>query len=184
MDKLTFATTNEGKLKEAEVILGISVEGAGLQIDEVQSLDPNEVAIKKSLSYFEKLNKPVLIEDTSLEIKALGGLPGTLIDSFMKSIDNKGIVDLLSSKRDRTAKAIVTFVYIENRDNYNVFSGELSGKIAKFPRGEKGFGWDPIFIPDGDNRTLAEMEPEEKNAISPRRKALEKFKKWVTENSK
>ena len=184
MDVLTFGTTNEGKLKEVSEILGIKVDGIGLEVDEIQSLDRTQVALKKARAYFQQVNKPLLVEDNSLEFKGLNGLPGTFIDYFFKALGNEGLTELLSHVRDRSAVAFTTLVYYESENTYQVFTGEMSGKIAKFPRGEKGFGWDPIFIPDGDNRTLAELEPAEKAAISMRKKALDRFKKWIVENNK
>ena len=184
MDVLTFGTTNEGKLKEVSEILGIKVEGIALEVDEIQSLDRTEVALKKAKAYFQEVNKPLLVEDNSLEFKGLNGLPGTFIDYFFKSLGNEGLVELLSHTRDRSATAYATLVYYESDSNYQIFTGEQTGKIAKFPRGDNGFGWDPIFIPDGDNRTLAELEPAEKAAISMRKKALAQFQKWILENNK
>ena len=95
MIKLYFATGNEGKLKEAQNILGVDVEGVGLEIDEIQSMDPVEVAVKKARAYYSALKKPIFIEDVSVSIKALYGLPGTYIDAFMQSLGNEGIVELM-----------------------------------------------------------------------------------------
>ena len=184
VDYITFATTNESKLSEAKAILGIEVRGESLDIAEIQSLDFKEVAKQKALTYFEKLNRPIFAEDVSLTFNALKGLPGTYIDDFSKALGNEEMCKILSHKRDRTAVARTTLAYTEDGQNVEFFIGELNGIIAKYPRGEKGFGWDPIFIPDGDNRTFAELEPEEKNAISMRKKALEKFKTWLQENNK
>ena len=89
MKKLYFATTNEGKLKEAKSILKVEVVGTPLEIDEVQSMDPIEVATKKARLYFEKLRKPIFVEDVSVFIKALNGLPGPYIDAFMKTFYEK-----------------------------------------------------------------------------------------------
>ena len=87
MDVLTFGTTNEGKLKEVSEILGIKVDGIGLEVDEIQSLDRTQVALKKARAYFQQVNKPLLVEDNSLEFVGLKGLPGTFIDYFFKMIN-------------------------------------------------------------------------------------------------
>lgn len=177
MKEIVFATTNEGKLKEARDILGIEIEGSPLEIDEVQSLDPEEVAVKKAKAYFKKLKKPLIIEDVSLVFNALKTLPGTYIDDFFKYLGNDGLIKLITS--DRRATAITTIVHMDENGSHYIFQGKVKGKIAEIPRGEKGFGWDSIFIPEGEERTFAEMELEEKNEYSMRRIALMKFKAWL-----
>lgn len=176
MEKIYFATTNEGKLKEARSILGISVEGTPLEIDEVQSLDPIEVATKKAEAYYDALKKPIFVEDNSLSIKALNELPGPYIDAFMKSLGNEGIVNLLKNVKDREVVAQATVVYVDEGGKKHVFIGKVKGLVANKPRGN-GFGWDPIFIPDGGKKTFGEMSLEEKNKYSMRAKALKKLKK-------
>ncbi len=176
MPRVYFATTNEGKLAEAREILGMEVVGTPLEIDEIQSLDPVEVAVKKARTYFQRLKKPIFVEDGSLFFESLNKLPGVYIDSFSKSLGNDGLAKLAGGSR---AVAQVTVVYIDKKDVENVFIGKVKGKIANRPRGEKGFGWDPIFIPEGSRKTFAEMEMAEKNKYSMRKKALLKFKRWL-----
>lgn len=177
--KIFFATTNQGKISEAREILGIEIDGVGLDIDEVQSLDPKEVAIKKALSYFDKLKRPILVEDTSLVFEGLGNLPGPFIDYFSKELGNDGLVDLLKNNKNRKAKAIVTAVYCDKHGKVHVFQGEVKGKIASKPKGDNGFGWDPIFIPNGSAKTFGEMDLSEKNNYSMRQIAFKKCKIWL-----
>ncbi len=179
VSKIYFATTNEGKIAEAKTLLGIGIEGCGLPIDEIQSLDASEVARKKALAYYEKLQKPILVEDVSLTFQALNGLPGTYINDFSKVLDNKGLCHLMRDEKDRCATAITTLVFIDSEGTPHEFVGEVHGDITKEPRGEKGFGWDPIFQPNGSDKTLAEMDIEEKNTYSMRARAFEKFKTWL-----
>lgn len=179
---LTFGTTNEGKLAEAREILGVEVEGVGIDVNEIQSLDPEAVAIDKAQRYFEKHANPLFIEDVSLTFHGLGQLPGTFIDYFSKSLGNEGLTNLLTNIEDKSATAQTTIVYIENIDNYHVFKGSIKGRIADSPRGDQGFGWDPIFIPESESKTFAEIESSEKNKYSMRKLALEEFKKWLIEN--
>lgn len=181
MKKVYFATTNKGKLKEAKAILGIDVLGTPLDIDEIQSLDPVEVATKKAKDYFKIIKKPLFVEDVSLSVKALNGLPGTFINYFLKTLDNQGIVNLLKNKKDRSSSAQTTVVFISKKES-KVFIGRVSGEISKKPKGT-GFGWDPIFIPNGSRKTFGEMQLKEKNKYSMRAKALNKFKTWLS-NSK
>ena len=182
MIKLYFATGNEGKLKEAQKILGVEIIGSGLEIDEVQSLDPLEVAVKKARAYYDKLKKPIFVEDVSVSIKALNGLPGPYIDAFVKTLGNEGIIDVMKGKEDRRANAQATVVYIPKKGQEEIFVGKVVGSISDKPRGT-GFGWDPIFIPEGETRTFGEMTLEEKNKYSMRAQALKKLKKWLDSHS-
>mgnify|MGYP001564508480 CR=1 FL=1 len=176
MNKLLFGTTNQGKLREAENILGIELDGISLEIDEVQSLDRTLVATKKAEAYFAQIKKPLFIEDTSLVFNTLGNLPGTFIDYFLKELGNDGLLKLLKNNKDRKSTATVCIVYID-KNQKQLFTGETKGTISLRTKGNKGFGWDPIFIPNGSKKTFGEMNIEEKNKYSMRRKALEKFKK-------
>lgn len=187
--KIFFASHNKDKLREAQQILGITVEPADFEVDEIQSLDPIEVATKKAQAYFQKLKKPIFVEDVSLVIDGLNGLPGPYIDAFMKTLGNAGIVRILKGVRDRKAVAQATVVYIPKKGKEKVFIGRAKGVIAEKPRG-RGFGWDPIFIPmnkalvisTGERKTFGEMTLDEKNRYSMRAKALKKFKRWLENN--
>ena len=178
IDKLYFATSNRDKLKEARILLGIEVLGTELKVDEIQSLDPKDVAEKKAQSYFSILKKPIFVEDTSLSIKALNGLPGTYIDAFMKVLGNEGLVKLLKDSKERGAVAQATVVFVDSQGELHTFIGKTYGNISAKPKGV-GFGWDPIFIPEGESRTFGEMTLDEKNKYSMRAAALKIFKKWL-----
>ncbi|MEK7497685.1 MAG: RdgB/HAM1 family non-canonical purine NTP pyrophosphatase [Patescibacteria group bacterium] len=179
MANLVFATGNKGKLLEAKEILGIDVKGTNLEIDEIQSLDPVEVAVKKAKAYYAKLKKPLFVEDFSFFFKSLSNLPGTYIDGFLKSLGNEGLILLLKNRKDKTAIGQATVVYMDRKGKEHVFIGRVKGKITDKPKGDKGFGWDPIFIPDGSVKTFGQMEMKEKNKYSMRKKALLKLKKWL-----
>jgi non-canonical purine NTP pyrophosphatase (RdgB/HAM1 family) len=175
-----FATGNPGKIKEAEGILGIEVLPVGLEIDEIQSLDPAEVASKKAEAYWRKVQKPLFVEDVSLIFRHLGALPGPYIDDFLKNFGNEGLASLIPDKENRQAVAITTLVFVDEKGASHVFQGRIEGTIAKGPKGEGGFGWDPIFIPKGASKTFGEMGLEEKNMYSMRAKAMAKFKRWLS----
>ncbi len=171
ISQIYFGTTNAGKLKEASNILGIEVLGCGLDIEEIQSLDPIKVAVQKARDYYAKLQKPVLVEDVSLSFLALNGIPGPYINDFLKALGNQGLIDLLADKSDRRAIAQTTLVYDEH-----VFIGKIEGTIAPELAGDNGFGWDPIFIPDGYDKTYAEMKDDGKNQCSMRALAFAELK--------
>jgi len=181
--KIYFATTNEGKLKEAESILGIKVIGTPLEIEEIQSLEAVKVATQKAKDYFKILKKPIFAEDMALSFSALKGFPGTYIKDFLDTFGNKGLVELIKGNKDRTAYAQTTIVYIDREGLEHVFTGIVKGKISDKPKGDKGFGWDPIFIPEGENKTFGEMELNEKNKYSMRAKALKKLSSWLNKNT-
>ena len=178
IDSIIFASGNKDKIREAESILGIKVEGTTLEIDEIQSLDTTEVTSKKAGAYYKELKKPVFVEDSAAIFKALEPLPGPYIKDFYEALGNKGICRLLDGKsRDVVARA--TVVFKDDVGGEQVFIGDVEGEIAESPRGDLGWGWDPIFIPKGSGKTFGEMTMEEKNKYSHRRIAFKKFAKWL-----
>ena len=174
--KFLFATTNLNKIREAEEILGVEIEGVKLEIDEIQTLDPEKAVKEKARRAYEQFGKSILVEDASLFFSAWNGLPGVYIDSFLESVGNEGLIKMLRHEKNRRANAVVCLA-IYNGKNCKVYKGEIKGKISLVPKGKSGFGWDPIFIPAGHNKTFAEMGVQEKNRISMRKLALEKLKK-------
>ena len=175
MKKIVFATTNENKISEASEILRIEIIPKELKIDEVQTLDPIECVKKKAEAAYRAGKTPILVEDTSLFFDAWGQLPGVFIDYFMKSLGNEGILRVLSGEKNRSARAQTSLCYFDGKKAV-VTKGEVKGKIATKIKGGQGFGWDPIFIPQGKNKTFAEMPSEEKNSLSMRKIALEALK--------
>lgn len=183
MDKLTFATGNKDKLREAERILNIKLHGTNLEIDEIQSLDGAEVAIKKARAYFNALKRPLFSEDSIVVFKALKPLPGPYIKDFWKALGNGGLCNLLEGKSREVVNEVI-IVFIDKNGKEYVFSGKTIGQIAHKPKGKKGWGWDPIFVPDGSTKTYGEMEANEKNKYSARQKAFLKFSKWLQKEKK
>lgn len=182
MNKLIFGTTNEGKLTEARQILeGIEIEGVSLDFPEIQSLDLTEIALEKSRNYFSELKQPVFVEDQGLYFKSLGGLPGPYIKDFLKSIGPEGLCKILDPFPSRDVIAQTIIAYSDQNGGVHIFDGKIQGTIAKTPKGDRGFGWDFIFIPEGETKTFAQMTAPEKNKISMRAIALGKFKKWLNE---
>ena len=176
--KLLFATTNKGKVEETEEILGFDVDSVSFEVEEIQSLDPVEVAIHKAQNYYLEARKPLFVEELTLTFKTLKKFPGPYISDFFDILGNQGLVDLLRGRKDRRAVARTIIVYIDRKAKKHVFEGKVAGKIARKPRG-RGFGWDPIFIPKGDTRTFGEMSFDDKNKYSMRAKALKKFKNFL-----
>jgi XTP/dITP diphosphohydrolase len=114
-----------------------------------------------------------IIEDSGLFIDPLGGFPGVYSSYILKTLGNPGILRLLGDRKDRDAVFRSCFGHFSTHRGPALIKGECKGRIAFEQRGKEGFGFDPIFIPDGEERTFAEMSVEEKNSISHRGRALE-----------
>lgn len=178
---LTVVTTNKNKLAEINAILGTNHKVSAIDIPEIQSLDLDEVITAKAKAAYDIVKKPVLVEDISLEIKELGGLPGTFVKFFLHTIGTEGTVSLLRNKRTDTKVTNTTAIY--DGKTIKMFKGTVVGTLSKKNRGANGFGFDKVFIPDGQKKTYAEMSPAEKNRISHRAKALQKVKKYLQPRS-
>ncbi|MDD4938043.1 MAG: RdgB/HAM1 family non-canonical purine NTP pyrophosphatase [Candidatus Shapirobacteria bacterium] len=176
--KIYFVTGNKNKLKEVQMIMP-EVEGLELDLIEIQELDHKKVLehkLKEAQKYKPGVN--LIVEDLSLVINGTNGLPGPLIKWFLKSVGRKGIYKMAKNFGDQTAVVEEILGYVTREGKMEYFEGIVKGKIVE-PRGESDFGFDPIFVPDGTNKTYAEMSIEEKNKISHRRKALNKLKEYL-----
>ena len=169
-----FITGNKNKLKEAQEILGSSLENTALDLLEIQGSE-EEIARHKALEAYSKVSKPVFVEDVSIKIESMDGLPGPYIKYFLEAMGAKKIAAICSGSQ---AQAICTIGYAESKDRVHIFQGVIQGRIVE-PRGESGFGFDPIFEPDGYDKTFAQMSIQEKNAISHRKLAIQKLKDYV-----
>lgn len=176
MGLIFFATTNKGKLEEAEQILSRKVEGVQLEVPEIQSMDVVLVARHKAAQYFKQIKRPLFVEDTGLIFRALNGLPGAYIRDMAEAIGNEGLIKLLQGFSDKTATGVSVIVYMDPQGKEHIFEGRVTGMISNTVRGKNGFGWDPIFIPKGYDKTFAQMNQGEKNEISMRKIALEKMR--------
>lgn len=182
--KLIFATSNQNKIKEVSRILGsnVELEGTSLEIEEIQSLNPVKVAEEKAKAYYKEMKNPLLVEDTSLSFNGLNGLPGPYINDFSKALNNKGLIELLANTDNRRAVAQVTFCLIIDEKKLYTFEGKVEGNISTEEKGANGFGWDPIFIPLGQDKTFGEMNDAEKDAFSMRGKALALLQQYLSTN--
>ncbi|MBL7100922.1 MAG: RdgB/HAM1 family non-canonical purine NTP pyrophosphatase [Nanoarchaeota archaeon] len=178
MKDIVFITGNENKLREAKQILGVNIISESLDLMELQAVDLEDVIKDKLRHGYDLLNKPVMVEDTGLFLNALNGFPGALIKMLLERAGREGIVNVLKGFRDNTVIAKCAIGFTGDGKALKVFIGDIKGRIVE-PRGESGFGWDPIFQPEGFDKTFAEMSSEEKNAISHRFKALKKFKEFL-----
>jgi XTP/dITP diphosphohydrolase len=180
--KAVFVTTNEHKRSEVERILGVELERAAPDVPEVQALDFAEVATPKARSAYDALGRPphpIFVEDSGLVIGAWNGLPGALTKWFLSSVGHQGLLKMLCGE-DRRARAVCAVAVTDNRGEVHVFKGEVWGEISPEPRGEGGFGWDPIFVPEGGELTYAQMG-DAKNEDSHRARAFRQVRGWLEE---
>lgn len=163
MKKLIFITNSEGKVKEAQEILGTNFEVIlhKLDLDEIQTIEGSQVIEKKAKEAFRILKAPVLVEDTSLYFMGWNRLPGALVRWFLDAVGCDGICQMMKGQKDRRAIAQSAVCYFDGK-NLKVEFGEICGEVPESSRGEYKFGWDPIFIPEGHEQTFAEMGREEK----------------------
>lgn len=168
-----FITGNAGKFREIQALIP-EITQLKLDLDEIQSLDP-KIVIEHKLSQAASVHDGAfIVEDTSLSLECLQGLPGTMIKWFEETLGVAGIAALAMKYENRTAVARTTIGYLSNSGTKHYFVGELAGTIVP-PRGSNGFGWDAIFMPHGYEQTMAELPAEEKNRISMRASAAAKL---------
>jgi XTP/dITP diphosphohydrolase len=178
LDRITLITGNPGKAAEYAAMLGIEVTPAKASLTEIQALDVADVAARKAADAYAQLREPVLVDDTGLAICAWNGLPGALVAWFIDTVGPQGILNMAAGLTDRRATVTTALGYAD-ATGAQVFQGTVNGFLATELRGTSGFGYDPIFIPDSDPRTYAEMTSEEKNKISHRRRAVEAMRKGL-----
>lgn len=185
---LFFATGNLNKLKEVQHVLReypLEIRGVDLKGKELQGETVEEIAEASVLHAYNKMRKPIFTEDTGLFIKQLGGFPGPFSSYVYKTIGIAGVLKLLASVKDRSAEFRSAVAFCAPDMPSICFLGTSSGKISVKEQGTSGFGFDPIFKPDdGQNKTFAEMEIEEKNQISHRNRSVIKLITWYLSQHK
>ncbi|MFW5938384.1 MAG: RdgB/HAM1 family non-canonical purine NTP pyrophosphatase [Halanaeroarchaeum sp.] len=178
---LRFATTNEGKLEEARSHLAglTDVEQFDYDYLEIQSDDLAAIAERGARESFDALagDDPVIVDDTGLFIRALDGFPGPYAAYVQQTLGVDRVWEVASDLEDKRAAFRCVVAYADD-EGVETFEGSVQGTLVA-PRGEGGFGYDPIFEYDGT--TFAEMTTEEKNAFSHRARALSKLADWLAE---
>lgn len=182
MQKLTFITGNQNKADYLSKYLGFPVEHTKIDLDEIQSLDLNEIVEHKVKQAYEKVQGLVIVEDVSLEFEALGRLPGPFIRFFIDEVPFESICSMLDGKT-RKATARCVFGYYDG-NNLRLFEGKLGGEIADTPAGENGYGWDKIFIPDGYTVTRAELSEEDDRKTYLQLKPFAELKQFLESRDK
>lgn len=191
LEEIVFASHNEGKIKEIKKLLapyGIKVKSAlDTNLPDVEETGKTfeENSLLKSRTIAKLVNMPCLADDSGLCVDALNGAPGVYSARYAPNRDfDKGMEKLLaemekSPNKSRNAhfSCVISLAWPDGQ--YKVFAGQVDGKIAFHKMGAGGFGYDPLFVPEGFTSSFAQMSQEEKNKISHRGRAVEKLKDFL-----
>ncbi len=177
MRKIHFITSNPHKVAEMQkklMPLGYRVVQTHMHYPEIQADTLEEVAKYGAKWLLRRVVAPFILEDAGLFIKALNGFPGVYSKHVFLTIGNEGILKLMCGTEERDAEFRSVIALVEEKEVL-LFIGKCMGEITYEARGSGGFGFDPIFVPQGQRRTFAEMSTTEKNAHSHRGRAVEKL---------
>jgi len=192
-DIILLASGNPHKIEELGQLLaelGIELKStldypdAEEVVEDRPDLEGN--ALKKANYWYEKTGLPSLSDDTGLEVDALGGDPGVYSARYAGETasdeeNTQKLLQELLGQSDRTAQFRTVIAFIDQSGGEHFFEGVCRGEILMEKRGEKGFGYDPVFVPDEYDRTFAELSSEEKNRISHRGKAMQAFLEYLND---
>ena len=185
MRKIVFATNNAHKMEEVAAMLGgeyrlVTLRECGIT-EEIPENEPTIEgnALQKARYVHERTGADCFADDTGLEVDALGGAPGVhsaryATDGHDFEANMRLLLRNMEGKSDRRARFRTVIALILDGEEY-VFEGVVEGRITEQPAGDHGFGYDPVFVPEGKTETFAEMTPERKNAISHRGRAVRRF---------
>ncbi len=160
-------TSNRGKLREVRKLFGGPLMSADLDLPEIQSLDIEKVLLAKASTAWARLERPLIVEETSLELAGMNRFPGPLVKWMLKAVGGPGIARLAISTGNPKATARCRLLYRDATRRIYA-EGTCNGTLVLPARGSEGFGWDPVFQMDGEDRTFGEMPTEEKGRISHR----------------
>lgn len=185
MRKIVFATNNAHKMEEVAAMLGgeyrlVTLRECGIT-EEIPENEPTIEgnALQKARYVHERTGADCFADDTGLEVDALGGAPGVhsaryATDGHDFEANMRLLLRNMEGKSDRRTRFRTVIALILDGEEY-VFEGVVEGRITEQPAGDHGFGYDPVFVPEGETETFAEMAPERKNAISHRGRAVRRF---------
>jgi non-canonical purine NTP pyrophosphatase (RdgB/HAM1 family) len=180
LSDLYFATTNRSKQAAYNEILGRHLQTIPIELVDIQHVDAGEVAVHKVKQAYEILRKPVLVEQSALSIRALGGLPGGMTTSMILPLGLENLCKMLRPFEDDYAEGIAAIAFTDGAI-LRKFVGMLPGRIAEAPY-PAGYSWNRIFIPQGYDITMAEMSESERLSVTMRRRAILDFMKFLQEN--
>lgn len=193
---IAFVTGNKMKVREVEMILAengatngtnpeaglVKLRVVNVDLPEIQEVNTEAIAKEKALLGAQLAGGPCLVEDTSLKFHALGGMPGPYIKWFQERLKSDGLYKILTAYEDKSATAVCTLAFCPAPHADPVlFTGECSGTIVA-PIEKGGFGWDSIFVPDGEEEPFSCLSTEQKNKLSHRGNAVRQWTAWITRN--
>lgn len=161
---------NRGKIAEARRAAGEDLEAVEVDLPEIQSLSFLEVVEEKAAEAWRRLGRPLVVEEAGLELAALDGFPGPLVKWMLEAVGAQGIARTAAALGDTRATARCLLLY-RDADRTVIGEGATPGTLVLPPRGDGGFGWDPVFLPEGESRTFAELTGPGKDAVSHRGRA-------------
>lgn len=167
--RFTLVTGNPDKLAEAERILGRRLDSVSLDLPELQSLDLLAVLREKGAEAFRRVRRPLVVEETGLALAALNGFPGPLVRWMLEAVGPEGIARAALALGDARASARCALLWTDGEREW-IGEGETHGTLVP-PRGSGGFGWDPVFLPNGEARTYGELEAGDKDRLGHRGRA-------------
>lgn len=180
--ELYFITGNKNKFDEAKAIIP-ELKQLNIDLPEIQDIDSRKIVKAKLREALKYENSKFVIEDVSLCLDCMNGLPGPLIKWFLKALGVREIYNLTKKYNNFNAEARACIGYVDENKNIKYFEGRIKGIIVP-PAVKTNFGFDPIFKPNSFNATFAEMDREEKNKISMRSQVFTKLKKYLESNNK
>jgi non-canonical purine NTP pyrophosphatase (RdgB/HAM1 family) len=163
-------TGNLGKIAEARLALGGDIETVLADLPEIQSLDYLEVVRAKADEAWRQVGRPLIVEEAGLDLAALNGFPGPLVKWMLKAVGAEGLARTAAALGDVRATARCFLLYKDGEQEL-IAEGRTEGNLVLLGRGTHGFGWDPVFLPEGGTHTFAELTGFEKGAVSHRGKA-------------
>ena len=163
-------TGNAGKIAEARLAVGMDLEAVEVDLPEVQSLDYHEVLRAKAEEAWRRIGRPLVVEEAGLDLAALNGFPGPLVKWMLQAVGAEGIARTAASLGNVRAAARCFLLY-KDGEREILAEGRTDGTLVLPGRGAHGFGWDPVFLPDGSTLTFAELTGSEKDPVSHRGKA-------------
>ena len=180
---MIFVTSNQHKYDEISSIMekgGFKVQWRKMKYQEIQADTTEEVSLDSAKKLAPLLGEEFFLEDTGLYITALNGFPGPYSSYVQDTIGNPGILRLIDGlNRKAFFLTVITFY---DGTGFHQFSGRLDGSLAREIAGKGGFGYDPIFIPEGESLTLGQLPVFTKNSISHRRRAVTAFMEFLSES--
>ena len=182
---VVFVTGNQNKADYLAALLGMPIDHQKVELDEIQSLSLEEIAEHKARQAYEKIGRPVLIDDVGLTFAALGDLPGPFIRFFVDASNGlENLCRMLDGFSDRRATAQCVMAFYDGV-KLNIFRGSLNGKIADSPRGNNGYGWDKIFMPDGfGGKTRAELSASDDEKTYKIIKPIDDVRRFLEDSAK